>query len=200
MVIQIIVEIFDQSSQLNLGGRIYVGSSLRCRREMTIQLIRVEAERLWARLKNSVDDLPYFTWLVWVKRFLNKSFTGGSGNSFQFVPYWTKVVLTLYQKGYCGPHLVVPLSFCRSLMLGHFIQSTGGLVARILFNGAFLPMHSRIRELRVSNYSSGSSEHDMMDMGGVEISSTKDSSLKFFISRMCLNCGWKRGKRTLMLA
>ena len=74
-------------------------------------------------------------------------------------------------------------------MLGHFIQGAGGLVTRILFNGACLPMHSRIRELRVSNCSSGSSEHDMMDMRSVEKSSTKDSSLKFFISRMCLNCG-----------
>ena len=61
MVIRIIGEIFYQSSQLNLGGHIYVRSSLRCRREMTIQLIRVEVQRLWARLKNSVDDLPYFT-------------------------------------------------------------------------------------------------------------------------------------------
>ena len=61
MVTRIIGEIFDQSSQLNLGGRIYVRSSLRCRYEMTIQLIRVEAQRLWARLKNSVDDFPYFT-------------------------------------------------------------------------------------------------------------------------------------------
>ena len=74
-------------------------------------------------------------------------------------------------------------------MLGHFIQGAGGLVTRILFNGACLSMHSRIRELRVSNCSSGSSEHDMMDMGGVEKSSTKDSSLKFFISCICLNCG-----------
>ena len=71
---------------------------------------------------------------------------------------------------------------CRSLMLRHFIQGTGGLVTRILFNGACLSMHSRIRELRLSNCSSGSSEHDMMDMGSVEKSSTKDSSLKFFIS------------------
>ena len=61
MVIRIIGEIFYQSSQLNLGGRIYVRSSLRCRREMTIHLIRVEAQRLWVMLKNSVDDLPYFT-------------------------------------------------------------------------------------------------------------------------------------------
>ena len=61
MVTRIIGEIFDQSSQLNLGGRIYVRSSLHCRREMTIQLIRVEAQKLWARLRNSVDDLPYFT-------------------------------------------------------------------------------------------------------------------------------------------
>ena len=61
MVIRIIGEIFDQSSQLNLGGRIYVRSSLRCRHEMTIQLIRNEAQRLWARLKNSVDDLSCFT-------------------------------------------------------------------------------------------------------------------------------------------
>ena len=61
MVIRIIGEIFDQSSQLNLGSRIYVRSSLRCRHEMTIQLIRVEAQRLWARLKNSVDDLSCFT-------------------------------------------------------------------------------------------------------------------------------------------
>ena len=61
MVIQIIEEIFDQFRQLNVGGRIYAKSSLRCRREMTIQLIRVEAQRLWARPKNSVDDLPYFT-------------------------------------------------------------------------------------------------------------------------------------------
>ena len=61
MVIQIIGEIFDQSSQLNLGGRIYVRSSLRCRHEMTIQLIRVEAQRFWARLENSVDDLSCFT-------------------------------------------------------------------------------------------------------------------------------------------
>ena len=74
-------------------------------------------------------------------------------------------------------------------MLGHFIEGTGGPVTRILFNGACLSMHSRIRESRVSNCSSGSSEYDMVDMGGVEKSSTKDSSLKFFISRMCLNCG-----------
>ena len=74
-------------------------------------------------------------------------------------------------------------------MLGHFIQGTGGLVTRILFNGACLSMHSRIRESRVSNCSSGSSEYDMMDMRSVEKSSTKDTSLKFFISRMCLNCG-----------
>ena len=74
-------------------------------------------------------------------------------------------------------------------MLGHFIQGAGGLVTRILFNGACLPMHYRIRELRVSNCSSGSSKHDMMDMRSVEKSSTKDSSLKFFMSRMCLNCG-----------
>ena len=73
-------------------------------------------------------------------------------------------------------------------MLGHFIQGTGGLVTRMLFNGACLSMHSR-RESRVSNCSSGSSEYDMMDMRSVEKSSTKDSSLKFFISRMCLNCG-----------
>ena len=61
MLIRIIGEIFDQSSQLNLGSRIYVRSSLRCRHKMTIQLIRVEAQRLWARLENSVDDLSCFT-------------------------------------------------------------------------------------------------------------------------------------------
>ena len=59
MIIRIIGEVFDQFSQLNVGSRIYVKSSLRCKRKMTIQLIRVEA--LWARLKNSVNDLPYFT-------------------------------------------------------------------------------------------------------------------------------------------
>ena len=42
MVIRIIGEIFDQFSQLNVGGRIYVKSSLCCRRGMTIQLIREE--------------------------------------------------------------------------------------------------------------------------------------------------------------
>ena len=46
MVIRIIGEIFDQSSQLNLGDRIYVRSSLRSRHEMTIQLIRVEFTNL----------------------------------------------------------------------------------------------------------------------------------------------------------
>ena len=61
MVIRIIGEVFDQFSQLNVRSRIYVKSSLRCKRKMTIQLIRVEAQRLWARLKNSVNDLPYFT-------------------------------------------------------------------------------------------------------------------------------------------
>ena len=61
MIIRIIGEVFDQFSQLNVGSRIYVKSSLRCKRKMTIQLIRVEAQRLWARLKNSVNDLPYFT-------------------------------------------------------------------------------------------------------------------------------------------
>ena len=74
-------------------------------------------------------------------------------------------------------------------MLGYFIQGAGGLVTRILFKGASLSMHFRIRELRVSNCSSGSSEYDMMDMGSVEKFSTKDSSLKFFISRLCLNRG-----------
>ena len=64
MMIRIIGEIFDQFIQLNVGGRIYVKSSLCCRREMIIQLIEVEAQRLWARHKNSVDDLPYFTSLV----------------------------------------------------------------------------------------------------------------------------------------
>ena len=64
MVIRIIGEIFDQFGRLKVGDRIYVKSSLRCRRKMTIQLIRVEAQRFWVRLKNSVDDLPYFTCLV----------------------------------------------------------------------------------------------------------------------------------------
>ena len=54
MVIRIIGEVFNQFSQLNVRSRIYVKSSLRCKRKMTIQLIRVEAQRLWARLKNSV--------------------------------------------------------------------------------------------------------------------------------------------------
>ena len=54
MVIRIIEEVFNQFSQLNVRSRIYVKSSLRCKRKMTIQLIRVEAQRLWARLKNSV--------------------------------------------------------------------------------------------------------------------------------------------------
>ena len=44
-------------------------------------------------------------------------------------------------------------------MLEHFIQGAGGLVTRLLFNGACLSMHSRIRESRVSNCSSGSSEY-----------------------------------------
>ena len=196
MIIRIIGEVFDQFSQLNVGSRIYVKSSLRCKRKMTIQLIRVEAQRLWARLKNSVNDLPYFTWLVWVKRFLNKSFTGSSDSSIQFFPYWTKAVslcMVLW-----ASYLAVSLSFCRSLMLGYFIQGAGGLVTRILFKGASLSMHFRIRELRVSNCSSGSSEYDMMDMGSVEKFSTKDSSFKFLITLMCLNRGWKRGKRTLM--
>ena len=62
MVIRIIGEVFDQFSQLNVRSRIYVKSSLRCKRKMTtVQLIRVEAQRLWARLKNSANDLPYFT-------------------------------------------------------------------------------------------------------------------------------------------
>ena len=74
-------------------------------------------------------------------------------------------------------------------MLEHFVQGTGGPVTRILFNGACLSMHSRIRELMVSNCSSGSSEYDMMDMGSVEKSSTKDSSLKFLITRLRLNHG-----------
>ena len=54
MVIRIIGEVFNQFSQLNVRSRIYVKSSLRCKRKMTIQLTRVEAQRLWARLKNSV--------------------------------------------------------------------------------------------------------------------------------------------------
>ena len=64
MVIRIIGEIFDQFGQLKVGDRIYVKSSLRCRRKMTIKLIRVEVQRFWVRLKNSVDDLPCFTCLV----------------------------------------------------------------------------------------------------------------------------------------
>ena len=60
MVIRIIGEVFDQFGQLKVGDRIYVKSSLRCRRKMTIKLIRVEVQRFWVRLKNSVDDLPYF--------------------------------------------------------------------------------------------------------------------------------------------
>ena len=102
MVIRIIGEVFDQFSQLNVRSRIYVKGSLRCKRKMTIQLIRVEAQRLWARLKNSVNDLPYFTWLVWVKRFLNKSFTDSLDSSFQFFPYWTKVVSLCIRTGIVG--------------------------------------------------------------------------------------------------
>ena len=44
MVIRIIGEVFDQFSQLNVRSRIYVKNSLRCKRKMTIQLIRVEAQ------------------------------------------------------------------------------------------------------------------------------------------------------------
>ena len=74
-------------------------------------------------------------------------------------------------------------------MLGHLIQGAGSLATRILFKGASLSMHFRIRELRVSNCSSGSSEYDMMDMGSVEKFSTKDSPFKFLITPMCLNRG-----------
>ena len=102
--------------------------------------------------------------------------------------------------GYCEPHVWQCLSPFVVLFVGTFHQGAGGLVTRILFNEACLSMHSRIRELRVSSFSSGSSEYDMMDKGNVEKSYTKDSSLKFFITRIGLNRGWKRGKRTLMQA